>query len=77
MAGGIFLIKNDDELVKMDEKAYDSEAVLQELLAKYPDLLAGDQINKDDPRRWLLIIKPLGSGLSLLLWGHVSGFREL
>jgi hypothetical protein len=28
---------------------------LQGLLAKYPNLLAGDQINDADPRRWLLI----------------------
>ena len=34
MAGGIFLIDGDKGLVKMEEKAYDSDALLQELLQK-------------------------------------------
>ena len=49
MTGGIFLIK-DDKLVKMEESAYDSEELLQKLLEDYPDLLAGDQINQDEPK---------------------------
>lgn len=39
----------------MSEQAYDSEDLLQRLLAEYPNLLAGDQIDRDSPRRWLLI----------------------
>src|SRR5688572_11262553 len=39
----------------MVETAYDSEDVLQALLAKFPDLLAGDQLAGDVPRRWLLV----------------------
>ncbi len=58
MSGGIFLIK-DDKLVKMEEASYDSEALLQELLEKYPDLLAGDQIDQDEPRQWLLISREM------------------
>jgi hypothetical protein len=58
MPGGIFLIK-DDKLVKMEEAAYDSEELLQKLLEDYPDLLAGDQINQDEPRRWLLISREM------------------
>jgi len=57
MTGGIFLIQNDEELVEMTERGYDSEELLQQLLAKYPSLLAGDQINPDSPRRWLLITR--------------------
>lgn len=55
LAGGVFLIKDDDTLVEMLEKAYDSEDVLQELLARYPNLLAGSQIDSTEPRRWLLV----------------------
>lgn len=54
MSGGIFL-QRGDELVRMTEAPYDSEDVLQELLAKFPDLLAGDQLAGSDPRRWILI----------------------
>lgn len=43
----------------MEEAAYDAEKTLQELLAKYPDLLAGEQINVEEPRRWLLITREM------------------
>jgi len=59
MGGGIFLIDKDRGLVKMEEAAYDSEALLQELLEKYPDLLAGDQVNPEDPRCWLLVAREM------------------
>ncbi|HEY3266032.1 MAG TPA: hypothetical protein VGM37_03840 [Armatimonadota bacterium] len=62
-AGNIYLIQSDKTLVPMAEQAYDSEALLQSLLAEYPDLLAGEQMNRDAPRRWLLIAReaPLAS----------------
>ena len=55
MSSGVFLIQTDGQLVEMSEESYGSEADFQELLAKYPNLLAGDQINDEEPRRWLLI----------------------
>ncbi len=58
-AARIFLLDGDD-LRPMDEKPYDSEDLLQRLLAKHPDLLAGDQIDDDDPRRWLLVQREVG-----------------
>ena len=39
----------------MTESTFDSEDLLQKHLAELPDLLAGEQINSLDPRRWLLI----------------------
>lgn len=63
MTGGMYLLQGDDDLIAMTEAPYDSEDVLQSLLAKYPDLLAGDQLPGSEPRRWLLIRReaPLGS----------------
>lgn len=55
MNGCIYLIKDNDQLVEMKEQPYDSEDLLQALLAKYPNLLAGDQMDSDAPRKWLLI----------------------
>jgi hypothetical protein len=55
MSSGMFLIQANGQLVEMSEQPYDSENMLQELLAKYPNLMAGDQINDANPRRWLLI----------------------
>ena len=55
MNGTIFLIQDSGQLTEMNEREYDSEDTLQTLLAKYPNLLAGDQINDEAPRRWLLV----------------------
>ncbi|MBD1927546.1 hypothetical protein H6F74_15020 [Trichocoleus sp. FACHB-90] len=60
MSGAIYLIQDNGQLVEMNEKAYDSEALLQELLAKYPNLLAGDQIDTAAPRQWLLVKREVG-----------------
>lgn len=60
MSSGIYVIQDDDVLVKMTNQPYDSEQLLQEILEKYPDLLAGDQISSSSPRRWLFIARELG-----------------
>ncbi len=60
MNPGIFLIQDNEELVEMNEQAYDSEKLLQTWLAKYPELLVGNQIDTKDPRRFLLIEQECG-----------------
>ena len=60
MSRGIFLIHNNERLVAMKEEPYASEDLLQRLLVDYPDLLAGDQMNPTEPRRWLLIKREAG-----------------
>lgn len=55
MGGGIYLIQDDDQLVEMSEQAYDTIERLQDLLEKNPVLLAGDTIDRETPRQWLLI----------------------
>lgn len=55
MSGGVFLIQKDGQLVEMSEEIYGSEADFQELIAKYPNILAGNQINDEVPRKWLLV----------------------
>lgn len=59
MNGRIYLWQGDS-LVAMTEAAYEAEAVLQQLLAEYPDLLAGDQMRPAEPRRWLLVDREVG-----------------
>lgn len=59
MAGSIFLIQGDD-LVEMTERPYDSEDVLQTLVARYPNLLAREQVDPNEPRRWLLVTREAG-----------------
>lgn len=60
MESGVFLLQGDDTLVRMVERPYDAESVFQVLLATHPDLLAGDQIDPVNPRRWLLIEREAG-----------------
>src|SRR5260370_35292794 len=45
----------------MKEELYDSEDLLQRLLARYPNLLAGDRLEGDTPQRLLLVSR--GGGL--------------
>lgn len=59
MTSGIYLLQNDNQLIEMTEQPYDSEPVLQKLLEDHPSLLAGNQINPDEPRRWLLISREM------------------
>lgn len=58
----IFLLTDGgpDPFVELVAKPYDSEDVLQQLLAEHPDLLAGGQMNSQAPRRWLLVSREFG-----------------
>ena len=55
------------------ERAPLREEILQDWLSGYPELLPGDQINAENPRRWLLVkaeiflLKHLGVYLAELL----------
>lgn len=60
MAGQIYLLGDDAKLLEMREVPYDSESLLQDLLAKYPNLLAGEQMDLAEPRRWILVSREFG-----------------
>jgi len=60
MTTGMFILRGDGSLKSMSSKPYDSEALLQSWIADHPELLGGDQINPEDPRRWLLIRREAG-----------------
>lgn len=56
----IFLTQADQEgLTVLEETGYVAESVLQTLLVDYPDLLPGDQIDPENPRRWLLVSREM------------------
>lgn len=59
MTGRIYLLNDNSKLTAMEAAPYDSERLLQELLANHPDLLAGEQINSEMPRRWLLVTREM------------------
>jgi hypothetical protein len=60
MTGQIYLLGDDAKLLEMREAPYDSESLLQGLLAKYPNLLAGEQMDLETPRRWVLVSREFG-----------------
>lgn len=54
MADKIFFI-SETGLEAMTESTYETELHLQELLATYVDLIPGEQIDAEHPRKWLLV----------------------
>jgi hypothetical protein len=56
----IFLEATSGGLVGLAEEGYETEDRLQDLLARYPNLLPGDQVDPESPRRWLLVDRELG-----------------
>ncbi|MDP7302009.1 MAG: hypothetical protein QGG09_02850, partial [Pirellulaceae bacterium] len=60
MTDRIFLVTGTNTLEPLDASPYENEAVFQEFVERYPDLLAGDQMNSASPRRWLLIKREMG-----------------
>ena len=58
--GKIFLVgDNEGSLVPMTETDYTTEDILQTLIARYPDLIPGEQINPENPSRWLLVAREM------------------
>ncbi|MEW6321229.1 MAG: hypothetical protein AB1635_09075 [Acidobacteriota bacterium] len=60
----VFVIDSAGKLHPLNTQPYDTESVLQRLLADYPELLAGELVDPEAPRRWLLVAReaPLGDG---------------
>ena len=52
-------MRDQSKLAPMVETQWDAEHKLQELIAKYPDLLGGDQIDVENHRRWLLVTREM------------------
>jgi len=57
---GIFHIDGEDALTAMQVTPYEAESLLQGLLTRHPDLLAGGQMDPHSPRRWLLVAQEHG-----------------
>ena len=60
MAGTIFIVRPDGALLELRQEGYVTEDALQALLADYPSLLAGDQLNESEPRRFVLVRREAG-----------------
>lgn len=60
MAERIYLLADQGDLSEMTEERFDTEATLQALIARHPELLAGEQIDPRDPPRWILVRREKG-----------------
>jgi hypothetical protein len=57
----VYLIReNEKNPIALEESGYINEDSLQELIERFPDLIPGDQIDPEDPRRWLLVAREMG-----------------
>jgi hypothetical protein len=50
----------DNQLIELRETLYEREIDLQDFLSRHPALLAGDQMNPVDPRRFVLVSAEAG-----------------
>lgn len=62
LQAGVFVLQGSDTLVAMQPEQFAAEVDFQAMLSRFPSLLVGDQINPDDPRRFLLIKQELAIG---------------
>ena len=60
MNSGFFSIDTDGNLNDVSEVAFSTEDALQELVAKYPRLLSGDEGSANDMTEWLFIAREVG-----------------
>jgi hypothetical protein len=58
MSNRIFILNDQNKLIGMEEKRYDTEDLLQRLLSDFPALLGSDQIG-NSPRNWVLISREI------------------
>jgi ribosomal protein L7Ae-like RNA K-turn-binding protein len=57
----VFLVDEEtNTLCSMKETPFEKELVLQDLLTKYPNLIPGDELDEESPRRWLLVSDEMG-----------------
>ena len=56
----IYTTADDGDLEALEETQFSTEAELQALIAKHPELLDGEQIRPGDSRRWILITREKG-----------------
>ena len=59
-SGSIYLLNQNDKITELKETNYENEDFFQSLIEKYPNILAGDQIDPNNPRKWILISREMG-----------------
>lgn len=60
MSGSIFVVDDKNRILELKESKFQSEDIFQELIERYPNILAGDQITPENPRKWIFISREIG-----------------
>ncbi|MCY4615968.1 MAG: hypothetical protein OXC71_06205 [Chloroflexi bacterium] len=55
----IWRLDEDGDPTPLTAADYDDEADLQKLIADHPEVLAGERMTPDEPRRWLLVSREM------------------
>ena len=63
MSGKIFSIRDGEGITELTQTPYENEDLFQALIEKHPEILAGEQINPENPRKWVLISREMGVAL--------------
>ena len=64
MGDNIYLVDENNNLSKMSQSQYENEDLFQDLIEKFPQLLAGEQIDPDNPRSWILISREMSVSIA-------------
>lgn len=56
----IFLVDGRGVLERVPHRQYETEELLQTLVDQHPELLVGEQINPDQPPRWIVVRREAG-----------------
>ena len=64
-AAGVFVLRDDRTLVAMQSAQFARESDFQALVGDFPELLAGEQMNAQSPRRFLLVDREVAIPQSL------------
>lgn len=60
MSGKLFVLHDGEKLTELVEQKYENEDIFQLLIEKYPAILAGDQIDPENPRQWIFVSREMG-----------------
>ena len=60
MAESIYHLNEQGRIEPMSEEPFALEDTLQELVANHPELLSGEQMAPENPRRWILVKREQG-----------------
>ena len=71
MSGKIFAIRDGEGLTELTQTSYENEELFQSLIEKHTEILAGEQINPENPRKWVLISREMGVPLDVS-WGSLD-----